>query len=45
METKRSIKAVAAVFLGVSLVGLLLSAGATGAGAVGAEAAAIVYGP
>ena len=47
METKRSIKAVAAVFLGVSLVGLLLSAAATGAvgGAVGAEAAAIVYGP
>ncbi|HZJ55305.1 MAG TPA: hypothetical protein VFD38_14290 [Myxococcaceae bacterium] len=44
METKRSIKAVAVAFLGVSLVGLLLSAGATG-GAVGAEAAAIVDGP
>ena len=45
METKRSIKAVAAVFLGVSLVGLLLSAGATGATDVGATPATIVQGP
>lgn len=42
MEKKRSIKAVAAVFLGVSLMGLLLSVGATGASDVGADAAAIV---
>jgi hypothetical protein len=45
METKRSIKAVAAVFLGVSLVGLLLSLGATAATDVGAEPAAITQGP
>ena len=45
MKKKGSIKAVAAVFLGVSLVGLLLSAGATGATDVGADPAAIVYGP
>lgn len=45
METKRSIKAVAAVYLGVSLVGLLLSVGATSATAVGSEPAPIVEGP
>jgi hypothetical protein len=45
METKRSIKTVAAVFLGVSLVGLLLSLGGTGAVDVSAEPAAIVQGP
>ena len=45
MEKKRSIKAVAAVFLAVSLVGILLSAGATSATDVGVEPAAILQGP
>jgi hypothetical protein len=45
MEKKGSIKAVAALFVGVSLVGLLLSAGATSATDVGAEPTAIVQGP
>lgn len=45
MEKKRSIKAVAAVFLAVSLVGILLSAGATGATDVGSEPAAIIQAP
>jgi len=45
MEKKRSIKAVAAVFLGVSLVGLLLSLGATAATDIDADPTAIVQGP
>ena len=45
MEKKGSFKAVAAVYLGVSLVGLLLSVGATSATAVGSEPAPIVEGP
>ena len=45
MEKKGSIKAVAAVFLGVSLTGLLLSVGATSAADVGADPAAIVQLP
>ena len=45
METKRSIKAVAAVFLGVALGGLLLTLGAVGAADVDADPAAIVQGP
>ena len=45
METKRSIKTVAAVFLGVALGGLLLTLGAVGATDVGTDPAAIVQGP
>ena len=44
METKRSIKTVAAVFLGISLVGLALSLAGTGVD-VSAEPSAIVQGP
>jgi|KBSMisStaDraftv2_1062788.scaffolds.fasta_scaffold1398810_2 hypothetical protein len=45
METKRSIKAVAAVFLGVALGGLLLTLGAVGVTDVDPDPAAIVQGP
>lgn len=45
METKRSIKAVAAVFLGVSLMGLLLSVGATSATEAAADPATVVVFP
>ena len=45
METKRSIKSVVAVFLGVALGGLLLSLGAIGATDVETDPAAIVQGP
>ena len=45
MEKKGSIKAVAAVFLGVSLMGLLLSVGATSATDVGADPAAVLQFP
>ncbi len=45
MEKKGSIKTVAAVVLGTSLVGLLLSIGSTGATEVGSEPAAIIQAP
>ena len=45
METKRSIKSVVAVFLGVALGGLLLTLGAVEPTEVDAAPAAIVQGP
>ena len=45
MESKRSIKSVAIVFLGVALGGLLLTLGAVGATDVETDPAAIVQGP
>ena len=45
MEKKGSIKAVAALFLRVALVGIFLSVGATSVTDVDAKTAAIVQGP